>query len=52
MSTKSKCQLDEERKKKEDEKIASDEKKKKEKETTREPYDKERLTFFSLERLI
>lgn len=50
MSTKSKCQLDEERKKKEDEKNASDEKKKKE--TTREPYDKERLTFFSLERLI
>lgn len=47
MSTKSKCQLDEERKKEEDKKNASDKKKVKAKEnTTRETYDKERITFF------
>lgn len=50
MSTKTKCQLDEERKKqgKEKEKEILDEKKKKEKELTaiREPYDKDMITFF------
>jgi hypothetical protein len=40
MSSKTKCQLDEERKKEEDKK------KKKEEENTREPYDKDRITFF------
>jgi len=43
MSTKTKCQLDEKIKKEEDEKRKKEEKKLT---TTREPYDKERITFF------